>query len=152
MKTFKQLYEVIKNARSFHLNIAEIYNQLITNTKDNRAKLLLRHMHEHELRMANNLKNYSLINPAKVMQTWIQYTPEESPREVLQGINLTGILDIEEINRLGQQVDQYFLNLYQSIYSSIDVVEVREVFGSLKQIQEKERITLSMASNSLWDM
>ncbi len=152
MKTFKQLYEVIKNARSFHLNIAEIYNQLITNTKDNRAKLLLRHMHEHELRMANNLKNYSLINPAKVMQTWIQYTPEESPREVLQGINLTGILDIEEINRLGQQVDQYFSNLYQSIYSSIDVVEVREVFENLKQIQEKERITLSMASNSLWDM
>lgn len=152
MKTFKQLHEVIKDARKFHLSVAEFYSQFLGNTENSRAKLLLKHMYEHELRMADNLKNYSAINATKVMQTWLQYTQEESPQEVLQDINLNKAISIEEINRLSQNVDRYFSELYQSICIAIEAVDVKEIFTNLKQIQDKERITLSMATNSLWDI
>lgn len=152
MRTFTQLHEIIINAKNFHLNIAEFYEQFLDVTRDNRAELLLKHMYEHEMRMANNLRNYSVINQAKIMKTWLQYTHEESPAEVLHDFCLNEALSIREINQLGQVVDRYFSDLYQSIYNSIESVEVKEVFENLKQIQDKERITLSMATNSLWDM
>jgi hypothetical protein len=152
MKTFKQAHEVLKDAQKFHLDMAGIYQQLLENSQDNRTQLLLKHMHEHELRMANNLKNYGAVAQAKVMQTWLQYTHEESAKELIHGLYLSEKPSIEEINNLGHQVDRYFSELYESVYGAIESTEVKEVFENLKQIQDKERITLSMATNSLWDM
>ncbi|WP_226702271.1 hypothetical protein [Microbulbifer elongatus] len=152
MKTFKQAHEVLKNAQKFHLDMAGVYQQLLESAQDNRTQLLLKHLHEHELRMANNLKNYGAVAEQKVMQTWLQYTHEESAGDLVKNLYLSDKPSIEEINQLGQEVDRYFSDLYHSVYGSIESAEVKEVFENLKHIQDKERITLSMATNSLWDM
>ncbi|AQQ68481.1 hypothetical protein [Microbulbifer agarilyticus] len=152
MKTFKQAHEVLKAAQKFHLDMAGVYQQLLENAQDNRTQLLLKHLHEHELRMANNLKNYGAVAEQKVMQTWLQYTHEESAGELVQKLYLSDKPSIDEINKLGQEVDRYFSELYHAVYGSIESAEVKEVFENLKHIQDKERITLSMATNSLWDM
>lgn len=152
MKTFKQAHEVLKDAQKFHLDMAGIYQQLLENSEDSRTRLLLEHLHEHELRMANNLKNYGAVAKHKVMQTWLQYTNEESPRHLVKRLHLSEKPSIDEINQLGQQVDIYFSDLYDVVYGSSESEEVKEVFENLKQIQDKERITLSKATNSLWDM
>ena len=152
MKTFKQAHEVLKNAQKFHLDMAGVYQQLLESAQDNRTQLLLKHLHEHELRMANNLKNYGAVAEQKVMQTWLQYTHEESAGDLVKNLYLSDKPSIEEINQLGQEVDRYFSDLYHSVHGSIESAEVKEVFENLKHIQDKERITLSMATNSLWDM
>ena len=152
MKTFKQAHEVLKNAQKFHLDMAGVYQQLLESAQDNRTQLLLKHLHEHELRMANNLKNYGAVAEQKVMQTWLQYTHEESAGDLVKNLYLSDKPSIEEINQLGQEVDRYFSELYHAVYGSIESAEVKEVFENLKHIQDKERITLSMATNSLWDM
>lgn len=152
MKTFKQAHEILKNAQTFHLDMAGTYQQLIDNAQDNRTQLLLTHLHEHELRLANNLKNYGAVAEQKVMQTWLQYTHEETASDLIKNLYLSNTPSIEEINHLGQEVDRYFSELYHSVSGSIESAEVKEVFENLKHIQDKERITLSMATNSLWDM
>ena len=150
--TFKQAHEVLKDAQNFHLDMAGIYQHLLDNTEDNRTQLLLKHLHEHELRMANNLKNYGAVAEQKVMQTWLQYTNEESANQLVKSLYLSDNPSIEEINKLGQEVDRYFSDLYHGVYGSIESEEVKKVFENLKHIQDKERITLSKATNSLWDM
>ncbi|WP_226665709.1 hypothetical protein [Microbulbifer aggregans] len=152
MKTFKQAHEVLKDAQNFHLDMAGIYRHMQENTEDKRTKLLLEHLHEHELRMANNLKNYGAVAEHKVMQTWLQYTPEESASHLVKNLYMSDKPSLEEVNKLGQEVDRYFSDLYHSVYESIESEEVKDVFDNLKQIQDKERITLSKATNSLWDM
>lgn len=152
MKTFKQAHEVLKDAQTFHLDMAGIYRQLQENADDSRTRLLLEHLYEHELRMANNLKNYGAIAQHKAMNTWLQYTSEESAKDLVKSLYLSDKPDIDEINKLGQEVDRYFSELYETVYDSIESKEVREVFENLKQIQDKERITLSKSTNSLWDM
>ena len=152
MKTFKQAYEVLKDAQKFHLDMAGIYQKMMDDNQDNRTNLLLKHMYEHELRMANNLKNYGAVAASKVMQTWLQYTQEESANHLVKNLYLSDKPSIEEINKLGQEVDHYFSDLYNSVYDSIESEEAKEVFENLKEIQDKERIALSKATNSLWDM
>ncbi|WOX06425.1 hypothetical protein [Microbulbifer pacificus] len=152
MKTFKQAHEILKNAQKFHLDMAGVYQQLLESAQDKRTELLLKHLHEHELRMANNLKNYGAVAQQKVMQTWLQYTHEESAGDLVKNQYLSDKPSIEEINQLGQEVDRYFSELYLAVYGAIESAEVKEVFENLKHIQDKERITLSMATNSLWDM
>ena len=152
MKTFKQAHEVLRDAQKFHLDMAGIYRNLLSKTDDKRTQLLLKHLHEHELRMANNLKDYGAVAQHKVMQTWLQYTLEESATHLVDSLHLSEKPSIEEINGLGQEIDQYFSKLYDSVYESIESEEVKEVFKNLKQIQDKERIALSKATNSLWDM
>lgn len=152
MKTFKQAYEVLKDARKFHLDMADLYEELLEKSTDKRTQLLLKHMLEHEQRMAKNLENYSEIAKHKVMQTWLQYTHEESAEDFVKHLHLSDPPNIKEINNLGREVDRYFHDLYEAVYGAIESAEVKEVFEDLKQIQDKERITLSMATNSLWDM
>ncbi|MFI2811582.1 MULTISPECIES: hypothetical protein [Microbulbifer] len=152
MKTFKQAYEVLKDAEKFHLEMADLYRSMLEKAEDNRTQLLLKHMLEHEQRMAKNLANYGEVAKHKVMKTWLQYTHEETARDFVRSLNLSDPPDIREINNLGREVDRYFSELYQAVYGAIESAEVKEVFEDLKQIQDKERITLSMATNSLWDM
>lgn len=152
MKTFKQAYQVLKDAEKFHLEIADFYEELLEKATDNRTRLLLKHMLEHEQRMAQNLANYGEVAQHKVMQTWLQYTHEESAKDFIKSLNLSDPPTIKEINNMGREVDRYFSDLYEAVYGAIESAEVKEVFEDLKQIQDKERITLSMATNSLWDM
>lgn len=152
MKTFKQAYQVLKDAEKFHLEIADFYEELLEKATDNRTRLLLKHMLEHEQRMAQNLANYGEVAQHKVMQTWLQYTHEESAKDFIKSLNLSDPPNIKEINNMGREVDRYFSDLYEAVYGAIESAEVKEVFEDLKQIQDKERITLSMATNSLWDM
>ncbi|KUJ81511.1 hypothetical protein AWR36_013230 [Microbulbifer flavimaris] len=152
MKTFKQAYEVLKDAEKFHREIADFYRDLMDESEDNRTQLLLKHMIEHEERMAKNLANYGEVAQHKVMKTWLQYTHEESVKDFIQELELSDPPTIKEINTMQRAVDRYFSDLYQAVYGAIESAEVKEVFDDLKQIQDKERITLSMATNSLWDM
>lgn len=152
MKTFKQAYEVLKDAEKFHREIADFYRDLMDESEDNRTQLLLKHMIEHEERMAKNLANYGEVAQHKVMKTWLQYTHEESVKDFIHGLELSDPPTIKEINTMQRAVDRYFSDLYQAVYGAIESAEVKEVFDDLKQIQDKERITLSMATNSLWDM
>ncbi|WP_346839169.1 hypothetical protein [Microbulbifer sp. SAOS-129_SWC] len=152
MKTFKQASEVIKDAEKFHLELAKLYRELLQKSTDSRTQLLLKHMLEHEQRMAKNLANYSGVAKNKVMQTWLQYTHEESAADFIRRLQLSDPPTIKEINNMGRAVDRYFSDLYEAVYGAIESTEVKEVFEDLKQIQDKERITLSMATNSLWDM
>ncbi|WP_444956881.1 hypothetical protein [Microbulbifer sp. ZKSA002] len=152
MKTFKQAFEVIKDAERFHLEMAAVYETLLDKSEDYRTQLLLKHMLEHEQRMAKNLQNYNDVAQNKVMKTWLQYTHEESANDFIRRLNLSDPPTIREINIMGREVDRYFSELYQAVYGAIESMEVKEVFEDLKQIQDKERITLSMATNSLWDM
>ncbi|SHF51824.1 hypothetical protein SAMN04487965_2125 [Microbulbifer donghaiensis] len=152
MKTFKQAFEVLKDAEKFHLDMALLYKDLLEKSEDKRTQLLLKHMLEHEQRMARNLSNYSEVAQHKVMQTWLQYTHEESAKDFIRRLELSEPPTIKEINNMGREVDRYFSDLYQAVYGAIESAEVKEVFEDLKQIQDKERITLSMATNSLWDM
>ncbi|MFS1523057.1 hypothetical protein ACL7TT_02910 [Microbulbifer sp. 2304DJ12-6] len=152
MKTFKQAFEIIKDAEKFHLDMAEFYQDLLNKSEDYRTGLLLRHMLEHEQRMARNLSNYGAVAQQKVMQTWLQYTHEESAQDFIRHLPLSDPPTIREINNMGREVDRYFSGLYEAVYGAIESMEVKEVFEDLKQIQDKERITLSMATNSLWDM
>jgi len=152
MKTFKQAAEVIKDAEKFHRELAKLYRELLQKSSDSRTQLLLKHMLEHELRMAKNLANYSEVAKHKVMQTWLQYTQEESAKDFIRKLQLSEPPTIKEINNMGRKVDRYFSELYEAVYGAIESAEVKEVFEDLKQIQDKERITLSMATNSLWDM
>ncbi|WP_323847067.1 hypothetical protein [Microbulbifer magnicolonia] len=152
MKTFKQAFEVLKDAEKFHLEMASLYKELLENSEDKRTQLLLKHMLEHEQRMARNLANYGEVAQHKVMQTWLQYTQEESAKDFIRKLELSDPPTIKEINNMGREVDRYFSELYEAVYGAIESAEVKEVFEDLKQIQDKERITLSMATNSLWDM
>ncbi|MFC6634944.1 hypothetical protein [Microbulbifer taiwanensis] len=152
MKTFKQAFEVLKDAEKFHLEMADLYEELLEKSEDKRTQLLLKHMLEHEQRMARNLSNYGEVAQHKVMRTWLQYTHEESAQDFIRGLELSDPPSIKEINNMGREVDRYFSDLYEAVYGAIESAEVKEVFEDLKQIQDKERITLSMATNSLWDM
>lgn len=152
MKTFKQAFQVLKDAEKFHRQMADLYEELLEKAADNRTRLLLQHMLEHERRMARNLANYNGVAQHKVMQTWLQYTHEESASDFIRSLDLSDPPTIKEINNMGREVDRYFSDLYEAVYGAIESAEVKEVFEDLKQIQDKERITLSMATNSLWDM
>ncbi|GAA5524958.1 hypothetical protein Maes01_01518 [Microbulbifer aestuariivivens] len=152
MKTFKQAYEVLKDAEIFHREIADFYRHLMEKSADNRTQLLLKHMIKHEVRMAKNLANYGQVGQQKVMKTWLQYTQEESAKDFIHNLELSDPPTIKEINGMQRSVDRYFSELYQAVYDAIESLEVKEVFEDLKEVQDKERITLSMATNSLWDM
>lgn len=152
MKTFETVTDVLDNARHFHHYAETVYLGLQRELSNERAKMLLGFMAEHEKGMENTLQQFSRKSPAHILDTWIQFTVEESPKaffdEAQQGLAHT----VDGISAMGQRADSYLEAVFQTAEEMATSGDVKELFGHLVSLEVREKRQLSNATNSLWDV
>ncbi|MEE8057762.1 MAG: hypothetical protein V3T17_08010 [Pseudomonadales bacterium] len=152
MKTFETAQDVLNNARELHHRAGELYRQMRDDSKDDRARMLLNFMSEHEQRMETSLARYEQHAPQSVLQTWMQYTLEEPPELFIQRLGITAEMTIDDITALGQKVDNYLVDLFEEVTETAATNELKEVFQNLVAMEEEEKHSLTRAANSLWEL
>lgn len=88
-----------------------------------------------------------------VLQTYLQYTPEEAPARFIDSVTPNGeSLTNEEIGLLGQQVHRYVIALLESARHSTRSRDGLELLDDLLQLEAAEGHYLTRASNSAGDI
>lgn len=152
MRTFETAQDVLDNARELHRLAGFLYQQLRDKAHDDRARMLLGYMVDHEQTMANNIARYERSAPAGILGTWIQYTLEESPQGFIDALDVNDNMSIDDITKIGQQVDSYLVNLFEDVMQTAASPSLQDVFRSLMSMEEEEKHTLTRAANSLWEL
>lgn len=137
---YEQVETVLKNAATFHQRVSQLYARLSKRTKDERARLLLNTMRDHEQRRAVVLKEFLADVPQKVLLTWL--TSSIDSKSILRATHpvLNSEACCEELIQLGIDLDEKLIQLYGELATRGEPEPVRELFESfLEEEQQEER-------------
>jgi hypothetical protein len=152
MKTFQQTRDVLENSIDFHSRTSLLYADLAEKTVNERAKLLLNYMSIHEAELMNNQKMFNKGASKKVMDTWLQFTPEQSNQSFFDNLGIDGLFTISDVTGLGFQIDSYLEQLYLSLEKESECSEVRDLFHTIRDIELQEKKELSKTANGIYDL
>lgn len=143
---------------SFHQKLANVYGRLSAMMENKYSKLLAEEMQRRELRLVETLTSYQASAPERILNTMLQKSFPEDPNHFLSRLEAelepeaAAGLDPDDFYALGSRADDYIEELLSVLRDGTNVPDVRDVFADLQAGEEKERIALSKAYNSLREM
>lgn len=149
MKTFETVKDIFENTQNFYHYAAEFYQQLGEQASNERTKMLLSYMYKHEQDAARGLKQFTQHTDKSVLNTWVQITLENSPKDFFKGLSFNDNMSLEEVGMLGQKVDTYLVDVFKDLEDIAATEDLREIFQNLMEMEKTKKRRLSQAVNSL---
>jgi len=136
---FDRTRDIIEHAVSFHKLLANYFNELSRRTDDQRLKMLLAYLVDHENGSCEYLIDYSENAPHKILDTWFQFSNcEERFCELKSSLKIEKPDEDMIINTLIALYD-CMIGQFQSFAQQADVDAVRDVFENIASHEEKEK-------------
>ena len=149
MKTFETVLDILENALAFHRFAENLYQTLSEKNNDERVSMLLCYMRDYANELACELEKFTRrISPAD-SKTWVQITLEESPEEFFAKLGIKDEMTVEDVNRLGQQIEQYLTDLFGELVAIAATESLRDIFQNLMDMEVMIKRRLSQATNSI---
>lgn len=149
---FQQVRDLLDHARLFHRDLSKFYKSLASNEESERVKLLLDYLGRHEKHLEESLSAYEDDAPTQVLNSWFQFTLDESTLKTPESIQIKPHMTIADVIRMSLSLDDRLIKVYKNIAKTAEVPEVREVFENLLQMEEKEKHTLARAALNSMDL
>jgi len=149
MRTFETAQDVLTNAQAFHYAASQFYRGLHRDSADERAKMLLLFLYEHEDKMSASLASYQQHASEGVLNTWMQYTLEQSPEHFIEQLDTPEHMSVEQIGALGQTIDSYLLEVFEELMQTAATDDLRELFQNLMAMEIEEKHALTRATNGV---
>lgn len=150
IKTFSDL---IDWTRQLHGHLAKCLAHCASKNEEERARLLLDYLAEHEGKMERMVSAFEAQAEPKVMKTYIydylSHQPIQSHRTCDAPYAQLGFDDIcQEVFDYHQQI----IELYRDIEARADIPEAKALLGSLLAMEEHEAMRLSRQTGRMSDI
>jgi hypothetical protein len=138
--TYEQVRDILSRIRSFHRRLRDELEQVRPTSKDRRTQFLLEALRRDEQAMNIALAKYQRHGGVNVLDTWIQYVPDEETQRLLTENHFSSDMDPEEMLARKAGIDQALADLYRSLSEQTSATQVGELFAGLAQ-QTLQRLT-----------
>lgn len=143
----EQVETVLKHAHTFHEHVSQLYARLAKRTKNERARLLLNSMHEHEARQANALQEFLKDAPRSVLHTWLKASTDSKALVRRLEPHLDSNATVDELIELGTELCDELIKVYEELASRGEPESVREFFQNfLDEERQEEREFVKQAA------
>lgn len=156
--SYNNVADLLQILSKFHQQLADTYGRLRAMVDNKYSKLLAEEMQRRELRLVEMLSSYEETAPQRILDTMLQKSYPDDPNDFLDDMEAelspkaAAELDPDDVYSLGSRAEDYIAELLSVLHEASNVPEVREVFKDLQDGEERERIALSKAYNSLREM
>jgi hypothetical protein len=138
--TYEQVRDILNRIRSFHRRLRDELEQVRPTSKDRRTQFLLEALRRDEQAMNIALAKYQRHGGVNVLDTWIQYVPDEETQRLLTENHFSSDMDPEEMLARKAGIDKALADLYRSLSEQTSATQVGELFAGLAQ-QTLQRLT-----------
>jgi hypothetical protein len=149
---FDRTRDIIDHAVSFHRLLENYFRELSKKTDDQRLKMFLDYLVDHEMSSARYLVEYSESAPHNILDTWFQFsTCEDKFGELKNALKL----DKPEEDRILEtliSIYDCFIDQFRSFAVLADLDSVRDVFENIAAHEEKEKRKIIRNSRMMNDM
>ena len=152
MSNFSQVRELLQHNQQLHSRTALFYADLAKEASDERVQMLLATLVKHEQALASELKHYLAQAADKILNTYFQFDHERSVEDLFTIDFPPAQITTDHVEKIANQIDDYFYNLYQEMLDNAEHPQVKDVFENLHQhiLEEKKRLSIDIYS--LYDM
>jgi len=129
--TYEQVRDILERIRSFHRRLRDALEEARSTSKDERTQFLLEEIRRDEQAMNLALAKYQRHGVVNVLDTWIQYVPDEDARRLLRETNFNSDMNPDEMFARKSRIDQALAELYQRLAEQSSATQVVELFEGL---------------------
>lgn len=127
-----QVKEILHRVRNYHRKLRNALEKARCEAEDDQAEAVLRWAREGEEQANRALAEYSRDGGSDhlVLETWLQYIPDEHVQEKLANIHFTPEMTAEEIVARLLEFDEALTDFYQQLADQVTAPRVKEFFDS----------------------
>ena len=149
---FEQVRDILDHVREFHKRLDEFYQNLAQHESAARIKMLFEYLGSHEKNLEQGLANFEEGASEQVLDTWFQNAQDKEMLKLPEATTIKSHMEIEDVIRMGLELDEKLIGLYKDAVENSDVPEVKEVFNNLLEMEQQEEHQLARAALDLRDM
>ncbi len=139
---FKQTKELIYHAVFFHTMIGDHFLDESERTQNQRLKLLLGYLAEHQRDQAKRLSEYGDHAPNKILDTWFQFIDcEERFNQIIHTLEKDETTVEEVIDKTIMLYD-CLITHFESFSNLCDTEEIRDVFECIVKLEKKDKLKI----------
>lgn len=129
--SYKQVRDILDVLRSFHRQLRDALEQVRPTSRDRRTQFLLESIRHDEQAMNVAIAMYQRHGGVNILQTWIQYIPDEETRRLLNTTHFTSDMSPEEMLSRKTRIDKSLADLYRQLAGQTSAARVAEFFDNL---------------------
>ncbi|REJ91627.1 MAG: hypothetical protein DWQ34_14380 [Planctomycetota bacterium] len=131
-QTYKQVRDVVVRIRDAHQRLRDALEESRSRASDSRSRHMLESLRQEEQELQSSLaKQLKNGDSQKVLDTWLQYTPDAELFETLEQIDFRPEMSAEEVVACKQKFDEDLTALLRQLKEATATPSVEEFFGSL---------------------
>jgi hypothetical protein len=130
--TYQQVRDVVKLLRRSHQQLRDALEQHRSRSQDSRTRLMLEALRREEQQLQIALARYDAQGQEALLDTWLQYVPDEELRQAQEAIEFTPDMTAEEVVVRKLTYDQALLDLLGQLCAETSVPRVQEFFCNLR--------------------
>jgi rubrerythrin len=138
--TLETIKDILDWTRRLHQELADAYRDGSETITDERARMLLNYVADHEARIAETIKHYEDDTSVRTMDTWVQDYFQHNPFFVsgMQALMATPGLKTEEVLDATVKFHQNLIGVYKDLAESAPTERMRELFENLQSLEQHE--------------
>jgi hypothetical protein len=143
---YQQVRDVVGVIRKAHQQLRDALEEPRCRSNDDRAQKLLAALRQGEQQLQMALARFGANGNDGLLDTWLQYVPEEDLHRVLSHIEFTPRMSADDIVVRKLEFDQALIAFLRQLRDQTSIPRVEEFFGVLVQYAE------SQAADEAWSI
>lgn len=144
---FKPIKEFLSYVEDCHIALADLYQRLSLESKNDKVKLLLEFMYYREQLSYIHLHEYVQQAPSSLLETCLETIFDQSIPMKCQQMQLQVDLDIEDVLALAMKLDTQLIELMQTVAYNSATTEAEVALVNLSNQEQENLHKVVMASN-----
>lgn len=145
-QTFQQVRDVVSHIQAAHKQLRDALEQPRPDARDPRTRVMLEVLGREEQQLQVALAKYLADGSQALLDTWLQYVPDEDLLTTLHSIRFTRDMSPDEAVARKLEFDEALMALLRQLADETAVPQVREFFSSL--LSELETV----AAHESWSL
>ena len=129
--TYQQVRDVISQMRKAHQRIRDALEEPQSESPDPRTRMMLEALQQEEQELQKVLARSGAQEDDGLLDTWLQYVPDEEVQQVLACMEFAADMPADEIVARKREFDQAMADLLRRLADETSVPRVEEFFRRL---------------------
>lgn len=145
--SYQRVCDILSRVHTFHEELRAYYEGLAADSRDERFELLLQEMKGQENNFARCLERYTPEATQGILETWLQFVPDDSVRAALAENDLEPDMSPNEVVRRALEVNRELKELHRQLADQTSAPRVQELFRDLLVLEDGKdaRVSWSMS-------
>ena len=133
---FQQVRDILNCVREYHRQFSDVISSVAQHSSDSRVEQIAMAMRQHEQHWQTTLANYRKDGEIAMLETWIQYVPDEPLHGQLEKIAMNADITIDDLTSIAVGFREALISLYSTLATSVSVPRVQQLFAQLLEMEE----------------